>query len=251
MKYDNTDIHLRYNEARKLPDDTITLWLDNILKYVSPETIKTIVDLGCGTGRFLNTLIDHFSATIYGLDPSVKMVSKAKEDINTLRVMFIQSTAEYLCFADDSVDLVFLSQTYHHFQDKNKVISEINRVLRKNAFLCIRNSTIENLDTCLYLKFFPGAYKDNHTLLPSRQEIKNLLRGHDLAMVGHSVIHYKVANNLEGCYEKTKLRAVTDLIVLPDDEFNEGIKKFEKYCEESESREPVFEEMDLFICKKL
>jgi ubiquinone/menaquinone biosynthesis C-methylase UbiE len=250
MKYDNTDIHLRYDKARKLPDDTIVLWFDAIIKHVSIENIKTIIDLGCGTGRFIHALMERFSATVYGLDPSVKMLTKAKADIATSRVIFIQSTAEYLCFANDSVDLIFLSQTYHHFQDKDKAISETRRVLRRGGFFCIRNSTIENLDSCLYLKFFPRAYKDNHKLLPSRMDMTSLLNAHKLIIVNHDIINYKVADSDEICYEKTKLRAVTDLALLSDDEFNKGLKRFETYCRENDSVKPVYEEMDLFVCKK-
>jgi len=251
MKYDKTDIHLRYDEARKLPDDTIALWLDTLSKHVSTEIIRTIVDLGCGTGRFLNALTDHFSATVHGVDPSIKMITKAKETVTTTRMTFAQSTAESLCFADDSVDLVFLSQICHHFQNKDKAISEIKRILKTNGFLCIRNSTVENLDTCLYLKFFPRAYKDDHKLLPSRKEIENLLHGHELEIIGHSVIRQKLAENLKECFEKTKLRGMTDLALLPDNEFNEGLKEFALYCRENDSGNPVFEDMDLFVCKKL
>jgi ubiquinone/menaquinone biosynthesis C-methylase UbiE len=251
MKYDSTDIHLRYNNARKLPDDTMTLWMDKILKHIPINGMKTIIDLGCGTGRFLNVLTAYSQGTILGLDPSSKMISKAKKTLNRSKGSLIQTTAEYICLDNDSVDLVFLSQTYHHFKDKNMAILEIRRILRKNGFFCIRNSVIENLDTCLYLKFFPTAYKDDHLLLPSRNEVKNSIMEHNFKIVSHSVVNYKVADDLKGCYEKSRLRGTTDLALLPDNKFYKGLKEFELYCKENESKEPVFEEMDLFICKKI
>lgn len=251
MKYDNTDIHLRYNESRKLPHDTIVLWLNSISAYVSTESIKTIVDLGCGTGRFLGALSNYFPGIVYGVDPSIKMLTKAKETVTSTNVTFAQCSAEYLCFADNSVDLVFLSQVYHHFHNTETAISEIKRILRIDGFVCIRNSTTENLDSCLYIRFFPRAYKDDHELLPTREEIKNLIQGHDLDIIGHHVIHQKFAENCHEYFSKIKLRGLTDLALLPDDEFNGGLKELELYCRENDSGGPVFEEMDLFICKKL
>ena len=72
FKYDQTDIHLRYRQSRRLPQKTMTLWLDTIARYVNQEEIKTIIDLGCGTGRFTKALADHFAAKVYGIDPSSK-----------------------------------------------------------------------------------------------------------------------------------------------------------------------------------
>lgn len=250
MKYDNTDIHLCYDKSRRLPEETIALWLDSILKYVPKAIIKTIVDLGCGTGRFVSALYDYFPSIIYGIDPSNKMITKAQESIAATRVIFAQSSAEDLCIIDNSVDLAFLSQVYHHFQDKKKAISEIKRILKTDRYLCIRNSTIENLDTCLYLKFFPGVYEEDHKLLSSRDEIGNLLQGHNFSIVGHSVIRQKFARNYTEYFEKIKLRGMTDLALLPDEVFNNGLEKLEFYCKGNDSGDPVYEEMDLFVCKK-
>ncbi len=250
MKYDNTDIHLCYDESRKLPDETKALWLDSISKYVRIKSIKRIIDIGCGTGRFLSVLNDCFQGVIYAVDPSIKMITTAKESITTKRVTFVQCTAENLCLIDNSFDLAFLSQVYHHFQDKNKAILEIKRILRIDGFLCIRNSTVENLDSCLYLKFFPGVYEKDQKLLSSRDEMKNLLQSNDLEIVRHEVMHQKFAENYQQYFAKIKLRGLTDLALLSDNEFNQGLKKLELYCTENDSGETVFEEMDLFICRK-
>lgn len=249
MKYDNTNIHLNYEKGRKLPDETMKLWMDALTRHIPRNRIKTIVDLGCGTGRFINSLAEYFSAMVLGIDPSIKMLTKVKADpISSFALA--QGSAETLCITANSTDLVFTSQAYHHFQDKNKAISEIKRILRVNGYLCIRNSTVENLDSCPYLKFFPRAYKDDHNLLPSRKDVMNLMDGHGFKKIAQETINYKLTNNIKECYERTKLRAVTDLAQLTDDEFQEGLRKFKSYCEENDSNAPVYEDMDLFIYKK-
>ena len=52
FNYDQTDVHLNYDTSRKLPEESLKLWMDAISEYVPKELIKGIVDLGCGTARF-------------------------------------------------------------------------------------------------------------------------------------------------------------------------------------------------------
>lgn len=250
MKYDDTDIPARYDESRKLPDETIALWINAISEHIPLLDLKLIVDLGCGTGRFLNALIKNSNACVYGIDPSIKMINKARETIVSPNLSFAQSTAEDLCVASNSVDMVFISQSYHHFNDKNKAISEIKRVLKTNGFLCIRNSTVENLNTCFHLRFFPGAYRDDQTYLPTKTELLDQLSGHQFKIISARTINYRVSESLEKCYKKVELRTFTDLVQLPDAEFQEGLEAFKLYLKTHDVNEPVFEEMDLFIYRK-
>ena len=81
--YARTDIHVSYDKSRQLPEETLDLWLDAISQHVSPDAVETIVDLGCGTGRFTNGLSDRFSAKVYGVDPSENMLAAARASITS------------------------------------------------------------------------------------------------------------------------------------------------------------------------
>jgi predicted RNA methylase len=43
---------------------------------------NSVLDLGCGTGRFAEPLAQYFSARIIGIDPSIKMLTTARENIS-------------------------------------------------------------------------------------------------------------------------------------------------------------------------
>jgi ubiquinone/menaquinone biosynthesis C-methylase UbiE len=68
FSYDRSDIHLCYDQSRLLPPETMRLWMETIATHVPPNAVQTILDLGCGTGRFVEPLADHFAARIVGID---------------------------------------------------------------------------------------------------------------------------------------------------------------------------------------
>jgi len=195
-----------YDEARKISEDRMALWLETISKHVSGYPVKTIIDLGCGTGRFLKALADHFSAKIYGIDPSWKMLTVAQSIPDSTMITLIQGVAEYIPLGNDSTDLVFISQAYHHIQNKHIALSEIKHILKPGGFLCIRNSTRECLDTYIHLRFFPQALKSDHELLPSRNEVVSLLQDIGFEFKGHDIVNQKFAENVKEYLTKIKLK---------------------------------------------
>ena len=78
MRYDETDLHLRYDEARQLPPATLAWWLRSISRVIPIAEVDTILDLGCGTGRFLRGLCSHYDAAVIGIDTSAKMLGNAR-----------------------------------------------------------------------------------------------------------------------------------------------------------------------------
>lgn len=247
FKYDQTDIHLRYRQSRQLPQKTMTLWLNTIARYVNQEGIKTIIDVGCGTGRFTKALADQFSAKVYGIDPSSKMLMIAKQNIISPMIEFINGSAENIPLGDDIADMLFLSQVYHHIQDKGKAVFEFKRVVKRRSFLCIRTSTTDILDCYLYLRFFPEAREIDLANLPSRKEIQEFFRNKGFELRCHTIVNQIFAENLNKYFEKISLRGFSDIEAITDEEFQQGLSRLKKYCQEQKTEEPIFEDIDLFI----
>jgi len=149
--YDQSDIHLCYDKSRELPLETERQWMEALSEHVTQGSVATIVDLGCGTGRFIRALSGHFSAQIVGIEPARRMLAVAKTAVSSPSVALVQGRAESIPLADLQADMVFLSMVYHHFRDKRRTIGEIARVIRQGGYLCVRTATLESIDTYLWV----------------------------------------------------------------------------------------------------
>ena len=121
---------------RKLSFDQKKQYDKIALKYMS--SCKKIVDVGCGTGRF----ISNYPSIIKGIDQnqeSVETCLKKGYDV-------VKADVTKLPFEDNSFDGVHCSHVIEHLQPKEayKLLSELLRVLKKDGILVIRTPILYN-----------------------------------------------------------------------------------------------------------
>jgi ubiquinone/menaquinone biosynthesis C-methylase UbiE len=250
MKYDDTDIAQRYDSARHLPVGTLRLWLDAMARHVQPGDLRTIVDVGCGTGRFSAALAAAFNADVIGVDPSRTMLATARSRVTHPRVDFCDGDAEHLPVADASAGLVFLSMVYHHLGYPGGAAREFARVLRARGVLCIRNATRDLLDRFPYLSYFPAAIEANRRRLPSQQDVIATMQAHGFTLLRHDVIEQPFAASGAEYYDKIQQRGLSDLVALPDDALAAGLQQMQQALASRQESGPVIEPIDLFVFAK-
>jgi ubiquinone/menaquinone biosynthesis C-methylase UbiE len=90
---------------------------------------NTVLDVGCGTGRLLRKARKYWpEAQLIGVDPADGMIENARR--LTPYAKFYVSQAESLPLPDESVNLAFSTASFHHWQDQEKGLREIKRVLQ-------------------------------------------------------------------------------------------------------------------------
>jgi SAM-dependent methyltransferase len=123
--------------------DGVAAWYDEHL-VPSPEVRDTVrrlagpgpgscLDLGCGTGFHLPTLLD-LGWTVTGVDISEDQLRIARERADG-RAELLQTDAADLPVGDDSFDLVLSAFTHTDVDDFEAVIAEAGRVLRPSGRL--------------------------------------------------------------------------------------------------------------------
>lgn len=127
--------------GEKMNEGNVHINLNTIFS-LNLNTGDKILEIGMGNGFFVKNLFDiHNTIKYTGCDFSEAMVDEANK-INTLyvnsgNVDFFCADAKELPFADDSFDKVFSVNTLYFWDNKELILSEIHRVLKKKGQITI------------------------------------------------------------------------------------------------------------------
>ena len=93
---------------------------------------KTVVDVGCGTGRHWQKIMQEKPARLIGFDVSRKMLNRLKEKFFTAET-YLSTGYMMPEIKDDSVDLIISTLTIAHIEKFEKAFTEWKRVLKING----------------------------------------------------------------------------------------------------------------------
>ncbi len=239
----------RYDAARNLPDQTMAVWMD-ALKNGVPARVDRVLDLGCGTGRFTAALGKTFGCSVIGVEPSAAMLSVAEAQ-QVPSIVWRLGDAEDIPLEDRSVDLVFMSQVFHHLAHPEKALQEIHRVLAPAGYLAIRNATTENSKQLEWLRYFPEAREIEAKRNYTQQEIEDLACSESFALISRQTIVQLFAASYQEYYDKINNRGLSSLIAISDEAFDSGLQRFQGWVGQQPQGSPVYEPTDLFILQKI
>jgi len=95
---------------------------------------KTIVDIGCGSGRNL-TALSAYAEKVIGVDISQKMLQLSDHICKKGGFNYELINGDFLNLPidDNSVDVAFINMTLHHISTPELALKEINRILTKKG----------------------------------------------------------------------------------------------------------------------
>lgn len=250
LDYDKTRLAASYDQARGYSPEVLRLWLDRIQARVPREAVSRIVDLGCGTGRYSFALAEAFEARVIGIDPSETMLAQAMGKSADARVQLLRSLGEALPLPDGAVDLVFLSMVFHHLKDPAQVARECRRVLGEGGSVVLRNGVLEELESNPHAAFFPHYRAAVEPLLLTRRRLTSVFEDAGFEPAGHEVVRHPMAENWPDCARKAARRADSFLAGLSDADFQTGLSALECHAAQSDPRERVTVNVDLFVFRR-
>ena len=95
---------------------------------------KTVLELATGTGMIAKNIVNaavHIEAT----DASAEMIAEAKWDNQSAKLHFSVQDMFRLPYAEESFDVVIVSNALHIVPQPEKVLAEIHRVLKDDGVL--------------------------------------------------------------------------------------------------------------------
>jgi len=122
-------------------------WRNKILRMILRKSPESILDVATGTGDLAIKFARKSKATkIIGLDISEGMLSVAKKKISDTilseKVEFIKGDSEALPFSTNSYDAITVSFGIRNFENLEKGLSEIYRVLKPKGLFIILETSI-------------------------------------------------------------------------------------------------------------
>ena len=247
--YEEIETARRYDSARGLPTETKTIWLEALKTAVPVSEVARILDLGCGTGRFTSALAEAYACAVVGVEPSAAMLGVA-ESRGEPHVVWKQGGAEDIPLETGAVNLVFMSQVFHHLAEPGRALREIGRVLTPMGYLAIRNGMREQNEELAWLKCFPEALEIEERRTPSREELNEAVRAQSFDLISRRTIRQLFASSYQEYFEKISRRALSALIFIDDDAFARGLERLRHFVSLQPRDTPVHEPVDLFVFRK-
>ncbi|WP_347373039.1 bifunctional demethylmenaquinone methyltransferase/2-methoxy-6-polyprenyl-1,4-benzoquinol methylase UbiE [Aequorivita sp. Q41] len=141
-------------------------WRKKVIKMVADKNPKTILDIATGTGDLAIQFAENTTAEkIVGLDLSEGMLSVARKKILgkaiAEKIEFVQADSEALPFENDTFDAITVSFGIRNFENLEKGLSEIFRVLKKGGVFVVLETSVPTK-----FPFKQGYYFYSKAILP-------------------------------------------------------------------------------------
>ncbi len=95
---------------------------------------KTVLELATGTGLIAKNIVNA-AAHIEATDASVEMIAEAKRNNHSAKLHFSVQDMFCLPYADESFEVVIVSNALHIVPQPEKALAEIHRVLKDDGVL--------------------------------------------------------------------------------------------------------------------
>lgn len=131
-----------------------------------------LLDLGCSTGLFLNTLKRNILWDVWGIEIS-EFAAKIAQERYDLKVF--QGTLEQANYPTNYFDVVTLWDVLEHLPDPAATLNEISRITKPHGNIVLRVPNYDSFDAKLFGSNWAGLDLPRHYYVFSRQNLIRLL----------------------------------------------------------------------------
>ena len=237
-----------YQRGRTLSSEGVATWTAIVAPFVQHDEDFRILDLGAGTGRFAALFARTFKTQVTGIEPSKAMLDIATRGEKPTNLTYLAGAAECIPLRNESCDLVWLSQVWHHIRDHWACGRELRRVVVSDSGrVFIRGSFGDQLDGFSTLFRYWPSTREICQQLPTIPQTVAALETNGFLLAEHRRVRQVTATSLSEFAKRTQLRADTALALISDSEFQMGQMAIEESGALESQPEPVIEIIELLI----
>jgi ubiquinone/menaquinone biosynthesis C-methylase UbiE len=113
--------------------------MEKIIERMKKIKTGKILDFATGGGQFVNLLMNSLGKydRITGIDTNEKAAKAFEANFKDKPVEYINKDAYNTGFKNENFEMVTLSNSLHHFDDIDKILAEMKRVLKKGGYYII------------------------------------------------------------------------------------------------------------------
>ncbi|PTX62138.1 ubiquinone/menaquinone biosynthesis C-methylase UbiE [Kordia periserrulae] len=224
-----------YSESKTRHNINPDEHINNLLQH---KKKLRVLDVGCGTGNYLMKQQQFFEERgqieWFGIDSSEAMLDVFAKNNQQDTITIKLAAAEAIPFEANYFDYVICNHSYHHFADKEKAFAEIFRVLRKKGVYCIHTIHPYDMKKSWVYQFFPNVYQEDISLFYSMDKLFRALETAGFnAEIEKRVFTYR--RSMKSIQEEAKLRNYSQLQLISDVEYENGIIAIENFMQFNKS----------------
>lgn len=174
--------------------------LADLIKYANFENAKSIVEFGCGTGKFAENLLSNVlpnDSTYWGCDVSSTMIDLTKKRLakfNERAVLYKSSGDFKLPLQNEHADRFVSNYVLDilSFVEIEMIIKEANRLLKKDGLLCLTGLTYgKDLFSKLWTAFWKIRFYINPKWVGGCRPVALLNFLRDWEVIHHNILTAK------------------------------------------------------------
>ena len=146
-----------------------------LLKSITKEGAH--LDIGCGTGEFLNACKNAGYST-KGIEPSELARTQAKNNYN----LVVSDNTDLTQFSEEEFDSISMWHVLEHIPNLNETISQFQKILKPNGKIIIAVPNYKSWDASYYKEFWAAWDVPIHLWHFSKSTIEKIFKNHEFSL---------------------------------------------------------------------
>jgi ubiquinone/menaquinone biosynthesis C-methylase UbiE len=187
---------------------------------------RTVLDVGCGTGRLLRELVDRYEVKPVGLDRSPEMIREARQLLGRAADLYV-GAAESMPVPSASVERAVMTMVAHHL-DRPAAFREIHRVLTPGGVLAVASTDPEALSGFWMAPLFSRYVEIDSQRFPTADALRADLVAARLRATHVVPFEMERVFDRQTALAKLRGRAYSTFAFMSDEEYAEGLARAEQ-----------------------
>lgn len=141
----------KYSTRNPLARALYARFFSRVTNLVTPLSLSSVLDAGCGEGETLERLRALLPADVTGFDNNPECVAFVQHRFPAYR--FSVEDIYRLPYPDSSFDLVLCLEVLEHLAEPNRALAELCRVARRDIVISVPNEPLWSLTNLARLKY--------------------------------------------------------------------------------------------------